>query len=265
MIDDNALTITQYAHPSFPFPDDEYYWRVKAGDGVIWTEWSEAWSFFIDTRLPSGAVCSSPDSMGNIFPVSWTAGTDPSPSSGIVAYNIYVSENDSQNYEIWLEHYQVGLMVLFRDGQHGHIYYFEAIAVDSAGNYEEVTFTPECSTYVDTSFEGYQCEYMPGDVNMYNGIWPPAVIGADVTYLVNYFRSHPSGQTCILAGFWCSADANGDCIIVGSDVTKLVNYFRGQTELSYCIDYEPAWHDAVELPPSPPESWPNCEGNGNVR
>ncbi|MCP4582298.1 MAG: hypothetical protein GY839_11850 [candidate division Zixibacteria bacterium] len=101
-------------------------------------------------------------------------------------------------------------------------------------------------------------EYLPGDANMPNGIWPPAVIGSDVTYLVNYFRA--IGGPCLLDGFYASADANGDCLVIGSDVTKLVTYFRGLTSLSYCIDYEPAWHDASELPQSAPTGWPNCEG-----
>jgi hypothetical protein len=30
--------------------------------------------------------------------------------------------------------------------------------------------------------------YLPGDVNMSAGAWPPAAIGADVTFLVNFFR-----------------------------------------------------------------------------
>jgi len=54
--------------------------------------------------------------------------------------------------------------------------------------------------------------YLPGDVNMALGIWPPTVIGGDVTYLVGYFIG--GGQaSCNLDGFWASADINGDCTI----------------------------------------------------
>ncbi|MCP4583860.1 MAG: exo-alpha-sialidase [candidate division Zixibacteria bacterium] len=102
-------------------------------------------------------------------------------------------------------------------------------------------------------------EYLPGDVNMANGAWPPLVIGGDVTYLVNYFRSLPSSQACLLDGFWCSADANGDCLIIGSDVTRLVNYFRGLSDINYCPDYEPAWPTPDDLPEDAPQDWPNCE------
>jgi len=102
-------------------------------------------------------------------------------------------------------------------------------------------------------------EYLPGDVNMSAGTWPPAATGPDVTYLVNYFRSAPTSHSCLLDGFWCSADANGDCNIIGSDVTKLVNVFRGQGSILYCIDYEPAWPTPADLPVEAPSGWPNCE------
>ncbi|MCP4581943.1 MAG: hypothetical protein GY839_10010 [candidate division Zixibacteria bacterium] len=109
-------------------------------------------------------------------------------------------------------------------------------------------------------FEGLsESAFLPGDVNMYGGSWPPLVIGGDVTYLVNYFRGIETSQSCLLQGLWCSADANGDCLIIGSDVTKLVNYFRGETEISYCIDYPPSWHTPDDLPVEAPPGWPNCE------
>ncbi|MCP4581995.1 MAG: hypothetical protein GY839_10275 [candidate division Zixibacteria bacterium] len=107
---------------------------------------------------------------------------------------------------------------------------------------------------IDTTYK-----YLPGDVNMFNGAWQPMVIGGDVTYLVNYFRGMESSIPCLLGGFWCSADANGDCSIIGSDVTKLVNYFRGESDISWCPDYEPGWLHPDDLPTEPPSGWPNCE------
>ncbi|MCP4582879.1 MAG: hypothetical protein GY839_14815 [candidate division Zixibacteria bacterium] len=102
-------------------------------------------------------------------------------------------------------------------------------------------------------------EYLPGDVNMFNGAWPPMVIGGDVTFLVNYFRGMPSSNPCPLDGFWASADANGDCMVIGSDVTKLVNYFRGMGNPSNCPDNPPCWPTSDDLPPSAPAGWPNCD------
>ena len=117
-----------------------------------------------------------------------------------------------------------------------------------------------CGEYNDeTGFPGCQgpdtYEYLPGDANMLAGLWPPRVIGSDVTYLVNYFRGI-SGP-CLFEGFFACADANGDCRVVGSDVTYLVNFFRGLNTLSYCPEYETNWADN---PPSVmPDGWPNCE------
>jgi hypothetical protein len=102
---------------------------------------------------------------------------------------------------------------------------------------------------------GYQ--YLPGDANMPNGLWPPEVIGSDVTYLVNYFRGE--SVSCLLDGFYCSADVNGDCDVIGSDVTKLVSYFRGMTGLEYCPDYEPVWLAPDDCPADAPSGWPNCD------
>ncbi|MCP4581780.1 MAG: M20/M25/M40 family metallo-hydrolase [candidate division Zixibacteria bacterium] len=101
--------------------------------------------------------------------------------------------------------------------------------------------------------------YLTGDVNMYNGNWPPTVIGGDVTYLVNFFRGVEASVPCLITGFWASADANGDCNVIGSDVTKLVSYFRGMTTLSYCDDYEPLWPTPDDLPVEAPDGWPNCD------
>jgi len=102
-------------------------------------------------------------------------------------------------------------------------------------------------------------EYLPGDVNMSGGTWPPLVTSPDVTYLVNFFRGLPTSQSCLLDGFWCSADANGDCSIISSDVTKLVNVFRGISSIGYCADYSPVWLTPADLPAEVPLGWPNCE------
>jgi len=131
-------------------------------------------------------------------------------------------------------------------------YYFRVTAVDSLG--EESPFSNEVE--VDGNILPPR-EYLPGDANMNIGDWPPSVIGSDVTYLVNYFRI--LAEPCLLSGFYCSADINGDCLIIGSDVTKLVSYFRGTAEISSCVYYESAWPTPDDLPAEEPDHWPNCE------
>jgi len=103
--------------------------------------------------------------------------------------------------------------------------------------------------------EGY--EYLPGDTNMGAGLWPPSVLGGDVTYLVNYFRGF--SEPCMLDGFFASADVNGDCNVIGSDVTYLVSYIRGFNLINYCPDWDTPWPHSDLLPPVAPVGWPNCE------
>jgi len=105
--------------------------------------------------------------------------------------------------------------------------------------------------------------YIPGDVNMAFGLWPPSVIGGDVTYLVGYFTGGDQ-IPCNLGDFWASADINGDCQVIGGDVTSLVSYLTGIGSISYCPNYEPAW---PPIPEEAPEGWPNCDSpviNSNV-
>ena len=126
----------------------------------------------------------------------------------------------------------------------------------------ELTAIPVYEYFSPVTFvEPSTFAYLPGDVNMANGGWPPAVIGSDVTYLVNYFRNLDGNPPCNFTGFFAPADINGDCRVIGSDVTRLVNYFRGQGTIAYCPDYEPWWHSSRELPTNPPPNWPGCDQN----
>ncbi|MCD6160821.1 MAG: hypothetical protein J7K40_00215 [candidate division Zixibacteria bacterium] len=114
--------------------------------------------------------------------------------------------------------------------------------------------------------EQFNFEYLPGDANMFFGLWPPIVIGGDVTYLVNYFKGITTSQPCMMNNpsaptppspyFWASADANGDCIVMGSDVIRMVAYFRGQQTIEWCDQYPPGY---PPIPPTMPPGWPNCQ------
>ncbi len=117
--------------------------------------------------------------------------------------------------------------------------------------------TTFCTGRVLLEIFGDSYDYLPGDCNMYAGSWPPVTIGADVTYLVNYFRG--ISTPCLQDGFYASGDANGDCTIIGSDVTYLVNYFRGINPVNYCPDYPPTWLSPEDLPGEAPNTWPGCE------
>jgi len=99
-------------------------------------------------------------------------------------------------------------------------------------------------------------EYMPGDCNMALGLWPPQVIGGDVTYLVGYFIGSGNAP-CELDDFWASADISGDCQVIGGDVSALVGYLIGTNpEILFCPDYTPVW---PPIPDNSPSGWPNCD------
>lgn len=122
---------------------------------------------------------------------------------------------------------------------------------------EGIEVTPGDVTTINAVLSRYP--YLPGDVNMYQGIWPPFVIGGDVIYLVNWIRDYDDAIPCYIDSFWASADANGDCRVLGNDVTRLVNYFKGIMTISYCPDYIPKWLSDDNLPSEAPEGWPNCD------
>ncbi len=91
-----------------------------------------------------------------------------------------------------------------------------------------------------TVTSGYQCEYMPGDVN-----GDLLIIGSDVSYAVNYFRGVGDcpPDSCFnehnQSWLYVAADVNGDCAFIGSDVTYLVNYFRGISPSPLYCEYLP--------------------------
>ncbi|MCD6161112.1 MAG: VCBS repeat-containing protein [candidate division Zixibacteria bacterium] len=127
-----------------------------------------------------------------------------------------------------------------------------SVAIDSGG--DTLSIIEHFSRlYIQDSYA-----YYPGDVNMYNGLWPPMLIGSDVTYFVAYFKGGTSSPPCLLDGFWAAADINGDCMIIGSDVIRLVAYFRGEGSVSFCGDYPPLWLQQSDIPDDAPFSWPNC-------
>jgi hypothetical protein len=118
--------------------------------------------------------------------------------------------------------------------------------------------------------------YLPGDTQMPNpGMsWPPSLLGADVTYLVNYYSNASSHGACLMYNadapgtvpipyyLFASADVNGDCKNIGGDVTWLVNYFAGtfgppsEVDVGYCSFFVPLWPTPDDVPATRPTGWP---------
>jgi hypothetical protein len=100
-------------------------------------------------------------------------------------------------------------------------------------------------------------EYLPGDANMWWGEWKPVLNNADVTYLANFFRG--TSWACYLDGFYASADANGSCAVIGNDLTYLVNVLRGLYKIKWCPNYDTKWPMPICIPDDQPPNWPACE------
>jgi len=237
--------------------DSTYFWRVRAFNDHATDHYSEDYFMF---TIDEGEV--------EVIP------------SEIIIAGLYADDSTQAEVAIFNNSY---LSISYVLSDSGSILSFEnetglldAMATDSidvtisavgltGGTYLDTIYVQTTHPHASITkipvtvnvFEGLA--YLPGDVNMYNGAWPPTVIGGDVTFLVNYFRGQPTSLECWLDGFWCSADANGDCSVIGSDVTKMVNYFRGTTSITFCPDYEPLWLSPDDLPVDPPDGWPGCE------
>ncbi|MCP4580009.1 MAG: hypothetical protein GY839_00215 [candidate division Zixibacteria bacterium] len=174
--------------------------------------------------------------------------TDPdaNPIDGVFITALETSVSDSSNVD---GDYQLdSLPQVSIDITFSHQAYFDTMI-------SGVSVTPSDTIFLDVVMIPYY--YLPGDANMLIGIWPPIVIGADVTYLVNYFRT--LSDPCLINNFYCSADINGDCLVIGSDVTRLVNYFRGEANITWCADCPPVWPTPEDLPAENPVGWPSCD------
>lgn len=159
------------------------------------------------------------------------------------------------------QNYHIDWYVIGSGGEHSQSADYQldgTIGQPIVGQVSSANYIIEAGFWVGAgALSGY--EYLPGDANMANGAWPPAVIGSDVTYLVNYFRGMPTNPACLVNGFYCAADVNADCRVIGSDVTRLVNFFRGLGSIEPCPDYPPAWLTPADCPAEAPAGWPNCE------
>ncbi|MEE9554122.1 MAG: S8 family serine peptidase [candidate division Zixibacteria bacterium] len=83
ILDDETITENTYTSP-ISLPDDMWNWRVRAGNGSEWSDWSEMWSFGVDTTPPDAPtnLTVTPDGWTNEpeYSFSWV---DPPDVSGI--------------------------------------------------------------------------------------------------------------------------------------------------------------------------------------
>lgn len=118
--------------------DGTYYWRVNAKDNVgnvsAWS--SPVRSFTIDTVAPGAPTLSAPAnnsySTSRTVAMSWSAASDPSPSSGIASYNIQTA-TDSNCSTGLLTYTSTTTSYSNTFGADG-VYYWHVAAIDGASN-----------------------------------------------------------------------------------------------------------------------------------
>jgi hypothetical protein len=125
------------------------YLRIQTQDSVNnLAPWETSYIFKYDNIKPDSAIAYSPDTSAFLnFTVSWSGASDKGGSGLTGRYNV-MAKDGTGSWSPWLTNYSGTNADTI--GQQYHTYYFEAAAIDSAGNIEILTGTPECSTVVDT-------------------------------------------------------------------------------------------------------------------
>lgn len=146
-----------------------FVWLSDGLGNVDYTNWEYVLLRY-DNQAPESSFARSPVlSNSRRFEVSWTEGIDKGPSGLSGRYEIAVKDG-SNPWATWLDNYE-GLSDTF-DGVAGHTYYFQAFAIDSAGNVEQYRGA-ECTTFVDTT-RPYVVSTQPANGD--TGVW----LGTDI-------------------------------------------------------------------------------------
>ncbi len=199
------------------------------------------------------------------FPWSGTAKTPYLIAEKTAQKNIKLifykfGDDDVSKYYLYLKHKNGSFELadsttnnyyILNDYPAGRTYTAKVTAINSNGD------ESHSSNSVSFVISGLVYKYRPGDINMTAGSWPPRVYGSDVTYLVNNFRGKNS--PCLINGFFCAADINGDCRITEADITGMVSYLRGQSDILWCKDHQPFWEPEEDYPVTIPPDWPSCD------
>ena len=117
--------------PSSPLPDNQYYWRVRAYDGV-WSSWSSIFDFTIDTVPPSAPTLNSPSNY--LWINDNTPDFDWGYNPGEVNYNIRIDNNPDMSSP-YLDTEVATSFLQIVSPMPDDWYYWEVRAQDAAGNW----------------------------------------------------------------------------------------------------------------------------------
>lgn len=198
--------------------------RIHA-DALIYFDTNEAiatnvYVNAIDAASPTSGIDAMPNATSNIeFPVSWSG--DDGNGSGIAAWNVYVSINESP-FEMWLENRTEGSGNYI--GEFGNSYGFYSIAIDNVGHREMKSAAAEATTSVVSPWQNPVNRY---DVNNDNRVSTQdalIVINDIVRYGVRNLMDpdEPSSPPPFV-------DVNGNAIVSAIDALAVINEIGRQT------------------------------------
>ncbi len=215
---DSSLSVSEYT--AAYLPNNRYYWRVSAFDLSQFSLNSSIQTFSVQVAWsaspplldqPENGYTTTATTMNFI----WYEVTSA------VNYLIEIAADDIFNSIVNYDSTITG-GIYSADFSVGNTYWWRVKASNSGNAWTDYSEIRSFTIDGDPQF-------LPGDAN-----GDGRVIGADVTYLVGYFRAINPAPEPFLAG-----DANGDCAVIGSDITYLVNYFRGIGSAPFRGDCEP--------------------------
>jgi hypothetical protein len=209
----NVVTDNKFYSTSIGIPDGTYWWRVKAfrtseGDS---TDYSDAWSFNLDTQAPSAAVLISPiggDTVTTPTPTLTWSGTSGGGSPEYYALQLSDDPLFSGGSLLVDETGLVDTAYTLVDSLPAPgTYYWRVNHYDQAGN--ESGFTTGNFDYIE-----YLCGDADGDL---------AINISDAVYLINYIFKGGPAPNPLEAG-----DVNLDGAVNVADAVYLINYiFKG--------------------------------------
>ena len=150
LINDSTITDTTFVSPDSLDSEGTWYWQIRAGNGVAWSDFSLVQYFRLDISPPTVPVLISP---GDVWitdqrpQFEWQPSTDG--GSGLDEYILQVDDETNFNYPLALEDSTSNTFyVPSFDLPSNYRYYWRVLARDNAGN---ITYSATGTFGIDNS------------------------------------------------------------------------------------------------------------------
>jgi len=192
--------------------DYKYQWRVRANDSYEWGNWSNIWTFTVDSESPQAiSKPISPCIFTNQSSISWSWSETTDSRSGIKGYNVTVYSEESTRSNILLEDFSVTNSYTLDNLEQGNTYYIRTRAVDNAGNFGEWS---ELSEPVTADFS-MPITPTPIPNSLYND-----------TGIISWYWSKGAGTGSTISNYTISIGTSpGTTNIIENFLTEKCNFF----------------------------------------